>query len=926
MDEEYKEEQDALEQTENKIESAEKKEIERLNSLNNEYANYHTYGDYDLVDEKKELLDEIKSVSRYREFLAKLKPCPYFGRIDLEREENNSYIEETYYIGDTTLSIDNDEIILDWRSPIGTCYRATEQTSYSVNDQQYSLLLRRALFIKDAQLVKCSTQYDSNQASLTGEVIDPFLLEVLKDKRRQHRVTDIISTIQSNQNMIISRPKEESFAVQGCAGSGKTMILLHRLSYLRYNYKKEMPIEGIKIITPNQDFNAFINELSVQLEIDNIQKLSVEEYYIDLIKRYNRNAEVDNKVESESSIKEDLLVDIYSEEYVHKLEEHYHNIWNNIISNIKEEQLAESFRLHNITFPGTKDHTAVCASNLRNGILKIIAETTSRQENNADKRERILNLKRELQKKEKLYSQSKEMLSVIKNHLCKKLQTIEGSLKDKIQILSDSLKPMVQRMQELSDNNGKSLTEKNRIEKELNWINSHYEVYSNYDSFILEKEDEITKLIASICSSIIQRIKDADRKLNGSPKYNFIQRNREIKNRNHILNEFSSTVKKRLDSLISEREDGLKKAINDSNIQFEEYNDLKKNKEKAEHEIALLNNELNSISAGISTIVKEDSFGRDMILEIDSSNEIQTILDDYQNLGVNLVKQKEEIEKANKTIATITEQILPDFNDDISFLTSCADSLSDLLPDRLSISLAEQELQEVYNRHSQSFSDVNYRHKLYTQLLIYSWCYPQMSRKDYFLNIDEAQDISVEEYKLLRRINGNNCAFNLYGDVNQSLLYSRSIVYWEDLCDIVSNKVYELNENYRNTIEITEYCNTRLNASILPIGIKGEFVLECNINDAIAKFIDLKNKASIYRTAIIVHKVDDVLKTLLPESIYGNLFSWYKLDINRISVLTVEATKGLEFDAVIVIENEMEQNELYIAYTRALDNLIVVRE
>jgi DNA helicase IV len=61
--------------------------------------------------------------------------------------------------------------------------------------------------------------------------MDPFLLDVLTQLRRDgnDKAVDIIETIQKEQNEIV-RLKNKSLYVQGCAGSGKTMILLHRLS------------------------------------------------------------------------------------------------------------------------------------------------------------------------------------------------------------------------------------------------------------------------------------------------------------------------------------------------------------------------------------------------------------------------------------------------------------------------------------------------------------------------------------------------------------------------------------------------------------------------------------------------------------------------------------------------------------------------
>ena len=41
---------------------------------------------------------------------------------------------------------------------------------------------------------------------------------------------------------------------------------------------------------------------------------------------------------------------------------------------------------------------------------------------------------------------------------------------------------------------------------------------------------------------------------------------------------------------------------------------------------------------------------------------------------------------------------------------------------------------------------------------------------------------------------------------------------------------------------------------------------------------------------------------------------------------TISQVKGIEFDSVIVFDNDMTENEKYIAYTRALNELYIVNE
>ena len=50
--------------------------------------------------------------------------------------------------------------------------------------------------------------------NLSGEVVDPFLIQVLRDKRRDYELTDIIKTIQSEQNNIMTLPMNKNFIVQ----------------------------------------------------------------------------------------------------------------------------------------------------------------------------------------------------------------------------------------------------------------------------------------------------------------------------------------------------------------------------------------------------------------------------------------------------------------------------------------------------------------------------------------------------------------------------------------------------------------------------------------------------------------------------------------------------------------------------------------
>ena len=61
---------------------------------------------------------------------------------------------------------------------------------------------------------------------------------------------------------------------------------------------------------------------------------------------------------------------------------------------------------------------------------------------------------------------------------------------------------------------------------------------------------------------------------------------------------------------------------------------------------------------------------------------------------------------------------------------------------------------------------------------------------------------------------------------------------------------------------------------------------------------------------------------ILPENIRKIIGE--TMDNGFISVMYVDEVKGIEFDKVFVVSAKMRRNEKYIAYTRALSELIIV--
>ena len=104
--------------------------------------------------------------------------------------------------------------------------------------------MRRAIKTKNGEVLDFKNEYLSLKDYLSVDeidgrdeenVLDPYLREIIKSRKDESAVKDIIQTIQEKQYEIITSEEKENFVLQGCAGSGKTMVMLHRLSYLMYN-------------------------------------------------------------------------------------------------------------------------------------------------------------------------------------------------------------------------------------------------------------------------------------------------------------------------------------------------------------------------------------------------------------------------------------------------------------------------------------------------------------------------------------------------------------------------------------------------------------------------------------------------------------------------------------------------------------------
>lgn len=210
--------------------------------------------------------------SNQSEGLEAVRLKPYFARIHFEKEGEPA---EKLYIGKTSL-FDRDTqepVIVDWRSPVANVYydgRLGDLT-YLVNEVENKgqLYSKRQYKIENGKLL------DVRDIDLTTN--DDLLQDALEGKA-DVRLTEIVSTIQAEQNEIIRAHLKQPIIVQGAAGSGKTTIALHRISYFLYTMGQHFDAQELMILAPNKLFIDYISDVLPELGVGQIQQTTFEEY------------------------------------------------------------------------------------------------------------------------------------------------------------------------------------------------------------------------------------------------------------------------------------------------------------------------------------------------------------------------------------------------------------------------------------------------------------------------------------------------------------------------------------------------------------------------------------------------------------------------------------------------------------------------
>ena len=206
----------------------------------------------------------------------------YFGRIDYEEEyhaglakkEGEGNLKFSLYIGKNgIMQSTSDILIVDWRAPVASVYYDSDigKSHYSAptgEEIQIDLQLKRTFELERDKL------YDFYDTDVITN--DEFLTKYLA-KNKEVVLGEIIATIQKEQNLIIRDTPWHTVIVQGVAGSGKTTVAMHRISYILYNFKDKFKPQEFYVIGSNHMLLNHITSVLPSLDVQGINQMTLEE-------------------------------------------------------------------------------------------------------------------------------------------------------------------------------------------------------------------------------------------------------------------------------------------------------------------------------------------------------------------------------------------------------------------------------------------------------------------------------------------------------------------------------------------------------------------------------------------------------------------------------------------------------------------------
>lgn len=747
---------------------------------------------------------------------------PYFCHIDYKDDEK-------LYIGKKELP----GRIVDWADKRASLYY---QFQLYIGNSSVGLRLVRDIDINKRLYVGYRDKYNLHAKNTNGigAVNDALLSRILRENRMDKRIHDIIRSIQANQYNIISQDINQNMLVLGCAGSGKTMILLHRIRFLKYN-NSALNLEDVMILSPTNILARESRELSGILEISKAKQYETWDLYKSLIV---------------------IILDQYG--IVHDNLRNWKRLVKDKMDYYGQSKLDELYAAVSAITKDLDGCRAAFADNEQRNIAvlvqKIIDQFPSKTEFEKTLAGYAATVENEGEKYKK--ADAEAFLQV-----CMEMRSREQQMKEDMIVLNTLL-------------NNHCYTHETR-DQEAKAAEQKPIIYYTKQLFAL----------AGIEDELLDETDGCDR--------------------TRLLQKISMRIKKPFDHELIKKVQKEWEALYRDDLQKELEKDkrFQRNTQDLDYKIAILESLLKS-----NRFFKGGSYKRN-IKEGDVSRDFDKLCKVYKSFEwhagdeidpIDLIYQYNELmDKRSRLL--------------VFMAGSNQNYLYDLLIRKV---ISDNALSGQNLKVSQG--------QLFAFLYLLQKVLGAKDIKKRYIFVDEFQDYAPAEIEFLKRYYPKS-KFNFFGDYNQCINTKGLNDHQKSLFDFNGHKAenYMIMENYRNPVEVTKYVNDRFKMKMLAVGIHG-IVMEDNK-------IHLKPLAKRDRAAIIVSdtkNIEDYVKWLRTQSKkyrFSNFRETGLIIRDTYNVIPISMTKGLEFERVIVVSKNLTENQLYVACTRAIRELQVIK-
>jgi DNA helicase IV len=183
----------------------------------------------------------------------------------------------TLYIGRIGLRDEEHEPrLIDWRAPAAhPFYAATPRDPAGLIRRRHIYTRGRTVTGLDDEVFDLDRLSEPDRRSLSGEA----MLIASITAGRTGRMTDVVATIQAEQDRVIRAGLQGVLVVQGGPGTGKTVAALHRAAYLLYTHRRTLERRGILVIGPNATFLRYISQVLPSLGETDVVLTSMAELF-----------------------------------------------------------------------------------------------------------------------------------------------------------------------------------------------------------------------------------------------------------------------------------------------------------------------------------------------------------------------------------------------------------------------------------------------------------------------------------------------------------------------------------------------------------------------------------------------------------------------------------------------------------------------